>query len=284
MIRLTRRSLIADITLERRGRRAGPRKAMGRRKSDRGRGPGAGHGRPGRLESGVRSDATRRVSDSGRIPMSTELDEQLRRQLAVFALEFFRPGQAEVMRAVLSGRDCLCIMPTGGGKSLCYQLPALLCDGVTHRCLAADCPDEGSSGCFACARDRATLINSTLETAEQYQRITQMAAGAYQLVYVAPERLRSAAFMEALQQTPRCGCWPSTKRIASASGGTISAPTMRVWASSPPFAQSAHDRVDRHRHAHRPRRCGQVAGTEGPGSAGDRVCSSQPVFRVAVWQ
>lgn len=134
--------------------------------------------------------------------MSTELDEQLRQQLAVFALESFRPGQAEVMRAVLSGRDCLCIMPTGGGKSLCYQLPALLCDGVTIVVSPLIALMKDQVDALHARGVRATLINSTLETAEQHQRITQMAAGAYQLVYVAPERLRSGAFMEALQQTP----------------------------------------------------------------------------------
>jgi RecQ family ATP-dependent DNA helicase len=134
--------------------------------------------------------------------MSTELDEQLRQQLAVFALESFRPGQAEVMRAVLEGRDCLCIMPTGGGKSLCYQLPALLCDGVTIVVSPLIALMKDQVDTLQARGVRATLINSTLEMAEQYQRITQMAAGAYQLVYVAPERLRSAAFMEALQQTP----------------------------------------------------------------------------------
>jgi ATP-dependent DNA helicase RecQ len=134
--------------------------------------------------------------------MLTELDEQLRQQLAVFALESFRPGQAEVMRAVLTGRDCLCIMPTGGGKSLCYQLPALLCDGVTIVVSPLIALMKDQVDALQALGVRATLINSTLETAEQHQRITQMTAGAYQLVYVAPERLRSGAFMEALQQTP----------------------------------------------------------------------------------
>ncbi len=56
---------------------------------------------------------------------------QPRAFLERFRLTDFRPGQLDVITAVLAGEDCLCIMPTGGGKSLCYQLPSLMRDGVT---------------------------------------------------------------------------------------------------------------------------------------------------------
>src|SRR6185295_11378016 len=57
--------------------------------------------------------------------------DNLEDHLAPFGLSEFRPGQREVIETVLSGRDCLCVMPTGGGKSLCYQLPAIASSGVT---------------------------------------------------------------------------------------------------------------------------------------------------------
>ena len=70
-----------------------------------------------------------------------DLDAALHRY---FGFDVFRPGQREVIEAVLAGRSTVAIMPTGGGKSLCYQLPALLSQGVTRGRLPADRADEGS--------------------------------------------------------------------------------------------------------------------------------------------
>jgi len=119
--------------------------------------------------------------------------------LARFGLNSFREGQEEVISAVLGGQDCLCVMPTGGGKSLCYQLPAVMLDGLT---LVV-------SPLIALMKDQVdqlrvlglpvTFINSTLPMAEQYARLEQMAQGMYQLVYVVPERFRSGRFLEAVR-------------------------------------------------------------------------------------
>ncbi|MFH1923465.1 MAG: DEAD/DEAH box helicase, partial [Planctomycetota bacterium] len=62
---------------------------------------------------------------------SSALWPNLESHLPRFRLASFRPGQKEVISAVLAGEDCLCVMPTGGGKSLCYQLPAVIGDGLT---------------------------------------------------------------------------------------------------------------------------------------------------------
>lgn len=119
-----------------------------------------------------------------------------------FGLGSFRPGQREVIEAIAAGHDCLCVMPTGGGKSLCYQLPSLIRPGLTIVvspliALMKDQVDSlGRNGI------PAALINSTLSHSEQQQRLQDVAAGKYQLVYVAPERLRNPRFLEAIRATP----------------------------------------------------------------------------------
>ncbi len=127
-----------------------------------------------------------------------DLDSALQR----FGLNSFRPGQREVISAIVAGHDCMCIMPTGGGKSLCYQLPTIIRSGLTIVvspliALMKDQVDAlGQKGI------PAALINSTLSLGEQNERLQDLAAGKYQLVYVAPERLRSNRFMEAIRATP----------------------------------------------------------------------------------
>ncbi len=116
--------------------------------------------------------------------------------LARFGLRAFRPAQREVINTVLAGRDCLCIMPTGGGKSLCYQLPALMLGGLTLVIspLIALMKDQVDA-----LREKgiaATFINSTLSGQEQHERLDGLLRGEYTLVYVAPERFRSQRFVE----------------------------------------------------------------------------------------
>lgn len=126
----------------------------------------------------------------------------LAQYLAQFSLESFRPGQEAVIRAVLDGRDCLCIMPTGGGKSLCYQLPAVMREGVTLVVSPLIALMKDQVDAMQQRGIRATLINSTLDGQEQTHRLQQMAGGKYDLVYIAPERLRNPRFLEAIGQTP----------------------------------------------------------------------------------
>ena len=116
-----------------------------------------------------------------------------------FGLSTFRPGQREVIATVLAGKDCLCVMPTGGGKSLCYQLPALALDGLTLVvspliALMKDQVDQLQARGFP-----VTFINSTLPVEEQYDRLDRVAAGEFRLAYVVPERFRSSRFLEAVR-------------------------------------------------------------------------------------
>ena len=119
-----------------------------------------------------------------------------------FGLQDFRKGQQEVISHIIAGHDCLCVMPTGGGKSLCYQLPSLVRPGLTIVvspliALMKDQVDALSNRGLS-----ATLINSTLSTAEQNQRLEHVAGGHYSMVYVAPERLRNSKFLDAIRTTP----------------------------------------------------------------------------------
>ncbi len=117
-----------------------------------------------------------------------------------FGLSGFRPGQAEVVSAVMSGRNAMVVMPTGAGKSLCFQLPATLLPGVTLVVspLIALMKDQVDQ---LCARGiKATLINSTLGDFERADRLRRLRAGEYKLVYVAPERFRSGQFLDALAE------------------------------------------------------------------------------------
>jgi ATP-dependent DNA helicase RecQ len=133
--------------------------------------------------------------------MTLAADASLESHLARFKLTSFRPGQREVIAAILGGNDCLCIMPTGGGKSLCYQLPAVARDGMTLVVspLIALMKDQVDG--LTRLGIAATHINSSLSAAEAYQRMDEMAAGRFDLVYIAPERLRSSLFLEKLRET-----------------------------------------------------------------------------------
>jgi ATP-dependent DNA helicase RecQ len=119
----------------------------------------------------------------------------------MFGFASLLPGQLETMACVLRGEDVLTILPTGGGKSLCYQLPALLDeDGTTLVispliALMKDQVDSLPAG----LRGRATTINSSLDGDELRHRQEQVGYGAYRLVYAAPERLRQPPFLQALR-------------------------------------------------------------------------------------
>lgn len=116
-----------------------------------------------------------------------------------FGLTSFRPGQRRVIAAILAGRSTLAVMPTGQGKSLCYQLPALMLQGVTVVVspLIALMKDQVDS--LRARGIAAAYINSSLSFDEQSQRLAALQDGTLRLIYVAPERFRHAAFLNALK-------------------------------------------------------------------------------------
>lgn len=115
-----------------------------------------------------------------------------------FGFTGFLEGQEEVIREITSGRDGLVVMPTGGGKSLCFQIPALCFGGVTLVISPLIALMKDQVDALAARGIAATVINSTLSWAEQKKRLDGMRAGKWKLVYVAPERFRAESFLNAL--------------------------------------------------------------------------------------
>lgn len=134
--------------------------------------------------------------------MSNTVNLDLQIALHKFGLSEFRRGQREVIDHVIAGNDCLCVMPTGGGKSLCYQLPSVVRSGLTIVVspLIALMKDQVDG--LTKRGITATLINSTLSPSEQAYRLERVAGGHYSLLYVAPERLRNPTFLDAIRSTP----------------------------------------------------------------------------------
>ena len=115
-----------------------------------------------------------------------------------FGFREFLEGQESVIDALLEGRDALVIMPTGGGKSLCYQLPALVLEGITVVVspLIALMKDQVDG--LVEKKIPATFINSSISQPDVDDRIRRMTRGEFRLVYVAPERFKSERFVQAL--------------------------------------------------------------------------------------
>lgn len=113
-----------------------------------------------------------------------------------FGWDSFRPLQREVIEAVLAGRSCLAVLPTGGGKSLCYQLPALVLPGITLVVspLISLMKDQVDS--LVARKMSAIAINSHDTFDEMERKLGDVRSGRIRMVYVAPERLKSARFAE----------------------------------------------------------------------------------------
>jgi ATP-dependent DNA helicase RecQ len=126
-----------------------------------------------------------------------ELSEALRQH---FGYDTFRKGQEAVVRSVLSGRPTIAILPTGGGKSLCYQLPALLLDGTTVVVSPLVALMKDQVDALRARGVAATFINSSLPDSERQERQAALRRGEYRLVYVAPERFKSPSFLSAMAE------------------------------------------------------------------------------------
>ncbi len=122
------------------------------------------------------------------------------KSLSKFGLDSFRTGQKEVISSLFAGKDCLCVMPTGGGKSLCYQLPSVARDGVTIVispliALMKDQIDALTSRGIAAKR-----LDSTLSADEYRDVMNELRQGSLRLLYVAPERFNNERFRDSIPQ------------------------------------------------------------------------------------
>jgi ATP-dependent DNA helicase RecQ len=136
------------------------------------------------------------MGDATANPDERELHDALSK---VFGFRSFRPNQEKIVRAVLDGRDVFAVMPTGGGKSLCYQLPAYLRDGTCVVIsplisLMKDQVDAAQANGL-----RAELLNSSLTSSQQAKVYDKLRSGSVDLLYVAPERFAMDGFLSALR-------------------------------------------------------------------------------------
>lgn len=114
---------------------------------------------------------------------------------AVFGYDSFRPGQEAVINAILDGRDILAVMPTGAGKSLCYQVPAMLLSGITLVISPLISLMQDQVKALNEAGVNAAFINSSLSEKELNDTFKNAYKGHYKIIYVAPERLMSEGFI-----------------------------------------------------------------------------------------
>jgi ATP-dependent DNA helicase RecQ len=117
-----------------------------------------------------------------------------------FGFTTFRPLQAEIIRDSLEGKDVFALLPTGGGKSLCFQLPALTRDGMTIVVSPLIALMKDQVDALQASGIAATFLNSSLSTDESRERLRGLHTGKFRLLYVAPERLMLSGFLEDLKR------------------------------------------------------------------------------------
>lgn len=117
-----------------------------------------------------------------------------------FGYDSFREGQETIIKYVLNSHSSLCVMPTGGGKSLCYQIPSLLLDGTTIVISPLISLMKDQVDTLVQAGISATFINSTLTAEEVRETMEEVQNGQYRLLYIAPERLESQSFLNQLKR------------------------------------------------------------------------------------
>ena len=113
-----------------------------------------------------------------------------------FGYDSFRHAQEELIDGILGGRDTLGIMPTGAGKSLCYQIPALMLEGITLVISPLISLMKDQVSALNQAGIHAAYLNSSLTAGQYYKALSLAKEGRYPIIYVAPERLESEGFLD----------------------------------------------------------------------------------------
>ncbi|HEY4414181.1 MAG TPA: DNA helicase RecQ [Verrucomicrobiae bacterium] len=164
-----------------------------------------------------------------------------------FGFASFRPLQAEIIRDVLAGKDVFALLPTGGGKSLCFQLPALAQDGLTVVVSPLIALMKDQVDALQASGIAATFLNSSLAPGESRERLRGLHTGKFRLLYAAPERLMLSGFLEDLKRwnvrliaVDEAHCiseWghdfrPEYRQIASLRGHFPNVPVMALTATA----------------------------------------------------
>jgi ATP-dependent DNA helicase RecQ len=189
-------------------------------------------------------DSREAIPEFPRVPTADPLAQKLK---SVFGYDAFRPMQREIIETTLGGRDTFALLPTGGGKSLCFQLPALMGEGLTLVVspLIALMKDQVSQ--LEAAGVEATFLNSSLGVKETKARLADLHQGRYRLLYAAPERLMLDHWKEnllawnvtriAIDEAHCISEWghdfrPEYRRIASLRGLLPDIPVMALTATA----------------------------------------------------
>jgi len=137
----------------------------------------------------VSDGLAQRPTSSNHAPAPTTPHEVLK---TAFGYDSFRPGQLQIIEAVLQGRDCVGVMPTGAGKSLTYQIPARILGGTTLVLSPLIALMKDQVDALSELGIRATYLNSSLTSEERRERIAKLLRGGYELVYAAPEGIEAS--------------------------------------------------------------------------------------------
>ena len=146
------------------------------------------------------SEPASETSAAGLAALEDRMQDLASRALSVFGYGSFRPGQEDVLRAVLCGKDALVIMPTGGGKSLCYQLPALALDGLTLVVSPLIALMKDQSDKLTAHGVEVLRLDSTLSPRAELATLSRLGEGMSKIAYVTPERLMDPEFRAELSR------------------------------------------------------------------------------------
>ena len=134
------------------------------------------------------------MSDNLNINKKYKTPEEVLKVL--FGYDTFRPGQKDIVDAILDGRDVFAVMPTGAGKSLCYQIPAMMLDGITLVVSPLISLMQDQVNSLNEAGVSAAYINSSLSDRDLFETVKKTGNGEFKILYVAPERLMTEGFIE----------------------------------------------------------------------------------------
>ena len=193
-----------------------------------------------------------------------------------FGFGDFRPGQEQVVETLLAGRSALAVFPTGGGKSLCYQLPALLLDGVTVVVSPLIALMKDQIDALVLLGIDAARLDSSLGPDEVRDVSERLRAGSLKLLYVAPERFNNERFLAQLEETPISLFAVDEAHCISRVGPQLQTGLPQAGIARTRARCRARPRADRHRHSGGRARHLLRVRDRGDGCRRHRLLPSQP--------